>query len=295
MEDHMLFLPDYHPPNPLDSLLFGVIEDLPDPDYRALRRLSKSDCDKINEAPAKYRWLKDHPEDREETSALTFGRAIHSAILTPEEFARDFCVAPTFGGKGSKAAKKAWEENKGNATAIKREEYEQIERMREALWKHPMARKLFWDWPGMPELTALWTSQIDPSLPPVLCKGRMDRVVTTPSGGKIIVDLKTALSADPLDFPKKSYWQYRYHVQAASYLDGYSDASGEKTEAFVFIAIEKEPPYLVAAYVADPEFLNVGRAHYLKNVKTYAECTLSGEWPGYSTELLPLTNPKKGF
>lgn len=291
----MLVLPDYSPPNPLDRLLFGVVEDLPDPDYRALARFSKSDSDKVDKCPALYRWLKDHPEDREETSALTFGQGIHSAILTPDQFKIDFCVAPVFGGKGSKTAKKAWEESKGNATPLKREEYEKIERMREALWRHPLARQLFWEWPGHAELTALWTSQINPILPPVLCKGRMDRVVKTPSGGTIIVDLKTALSASPSDFPKKCFYQYRYHVQAASYSDGYSDASGEKTDAFVFIAIEKEPPYLVAAYVADTEFLNIGRAHYLKNVQTYAECCLSGDWPGYPTDLLLLSNPKKGF
>jgi exodeoxyribonuclease VIII len=278
-------------PGDLNTVPFAVIKELPDPDYRKLRRLSKSECDLLNDCPAKYRYIKDHPEDREETDALTFGRAIHSAILTPDEFAKDFTLLPKFVGRGAVNAKRAWAEENASKTPLKPDSYEKIERMREALFNSVIARKLFWDWQGDSELTALWASQLDPSVPPVLCKGRMDRVVTSPDGNKIIVDLKTTESADPHDFPRKCFYQYRYHVQAASYIDGLRDASGDNVDSFIFVAIEKEPPYLIACYVSDDAFLQVGRAHYLKNVKTYAECCLSGNWPGYPTELIPLTSP----
>ena len=283
------------PDGSLHTQISGIVFDQPDAEYRALKRLSQSDCKLIDEAPALYWHQKTHPEYRKTTPAMLFGQALHCACLTPDEFDKTFAIAPpkgAFKGRGAAIAKAAYLETVAGKALISNAQMVQVELMRRALFRHPLARALLWDLPGKPEVSGLWTSQIDPAYPPVLCKGRFDRVVQN-GASDLIVDIKTCECADPREFPRHAFYDYGYHVQAASYLDGYADAAQKKPEAFIFVAIEKRPPYLVCCYVADEEFLNLGRAQYLKSVKTFAECSVSGKWPGYSETLVSLSGPRR--
>jgi exodeoxyribonuclease VIII len=106
----------------------------------------------------------------------------------------------------------------------------------------------------------------------------------------ILVDLKTCVDASPAGFAK-SIVNWRYQVQAAFYSDGWEAATGQKVHAFVFAAVEKEWPYAAAAYMLTDEDLTQGRLAYRRNLRTYAACTASGEWPGYSTDIQLLNLP----
>ena len=107
----------------------------------------------------------------------------------------------------------------------------------------------------------------------------------------VIVDLKTTRDASPDGFAK-SVAQYRYHVQAAFYSDGYKAAFGEAPRGFVFIAVETEPPYLVAVYVASETMTSRGRIEYQTDLDTFRECLATDTWPGYSSSPLTLDLPK---
>jgi exodeoxyribonuclease VIII len=163
---------------------------------------------------------------------------------------------------------------------ISNEEWTKLAAIRDAVRSHPAAalalagspvieQSIFWDVDG------------------IACRCRPDAV--TERG--VIVDLKTTRDASPDGFAK-SIAQYRYHVQAAFYSDGYKTAFGEAPRGFVFIAVETDPPYLVAVYVASETMTNRGRFDYRADLDTFRECLAADTWPGYSNAPLTIDLPK---
>ena len=73
-----------------------------------------------------------------------------------------------------------------------------------------------------------------------------------------IMDLKTTGSAKPEDFVKNAY-KYGYHRQAYWYSYGYEQCFKEEPKGFVFIVVEKEPPYEVCVFEATELFKAVGK------------------------------------
>lgn len=141
----------------------------------------------------------------------------------------------------------------------------------------------------------------------------------------IIGDLKTTEDASPEGFAK-SIANWRYDVQHAYYMDGTRLALEQgkcnppqegKAELsvywtdpvtgvlcrcrpdfwrgypkhFAFIAVEKKPPYAVGVYVLDSEGVEIGRAQYQHDLRVYAECVRTGEWPGYGDKIQTISLP----
>ena len=50
---------------------------------------------------------------------------------------------------------------------------------------------------------------------------------------------------------------------------------------FVFIAVEKDPPYAVNILQADELLIRRGRGLYRSLLDTYHDCKVSGNWYGY--------------
>jgi exodeoxyribonuclease VIII len=94
----------------------------------------------------------------------------------------------------------------------------------------------------------------------------------------------------------KSAWNYRYYVQAPFYLDGILESAESMAfDSFLFIAVEKSPPYNVAVYEAGLDVMQRGREAYLKDLDTYMNCIKSGQWPGYSLKAEPLRLPSYAY
>jgi len=59
----------------------------------------------------------------------------------------------------------------------------------------------------------------------------------------------------------------------------------------VFLAIEKEPPHLVAAYELDAMDIELGRTAYRRDLETLRACMESNDWPGYGDGIQSLALP----
>ena len=249
-------------------------------------RISKSGLDLINKSPAHYyqRYLSGQHEEKS-SKALEIGSAVHMAVLEPELFAETYAIYPEL-DRRTKAGKEAFEafitENT-NKAFLSASDFQQCLALAESVKSHEKASKLLES--GKAEQTITW-DDLETGAP---CKARPD-FVTERMGSTFIVDLKTTEDASPRAFSRSAY-KYRYHVQAAFYLDGYEQAHGVTPEAFIFVAVEKTPPYLVACYVYGPEELNLARATYRANLETYLECLNSQSWPGYPALIHPLELP----
>jgi hypothetical protein len=111
---------------------------------------------------------------------------------------------------------------------------------------------------------------------------------------RVAVDLKTARDASPRGFTR-SIADYGYDVQRQWYLDALNTVTGPMPAGMepemVFVAVEKDPPYLVGIYQLPSIWTAMGATKARKARQVYAECTESGIWPGYSTDVQLLSPP----
>lgn len=250
-------------------------------------RISKSGLDLIAKSPAHYYAAKLDPnrDIRRETKALMQGRVIHTAILEPTSFGQQYAVMPelnlrTNAGKEQLAT---FQQQNAGKTIIDLETYELSQVVRDRVYAHPAAASLLQS--GRAEATFVWKD----GETGVDCKCRPDFLTSD----RIAVDIKTTEDASPAAFGRSS-WKYRYHVQAAFYWDGLV-ANGYVPEAFVFIAVEKTPPYPVAVYFVDAATMSLGRLTYINDLTTYKGCLHSGHWPAYGDDIQTLQLPAYAF
>lgn len=112
----------------------------------------------------------------------------------------------------------------------------------------------------------------------VLRKGRMD---VLPINSNALADVKTCEDASTEEFAKKI--EEGYATQAAYYLDLWNEAMpNDQREAFVFIAVERKPPYLVACYYVNPTDIAIARRLNQARLTRYLECSKTNVWPGFS-------------
>lgn len=229
-----------------------------------------------------YKYKKE--EITEPTKAMIFGSAVHRSFLEPEIFKNEYAAAPVVDKRTTKG-KETWAyfeaENKGKKI-ISIDDCNTINDIVKALHSHEIVSKMFKNAnQSNIEISAY------ANLEEVLCRGRCDFML--PHLG-MIVDLKTTQDARPYEF-QRSVVDYKYHVQAAYYLDLFTAATGIKFDKFCFVCVEKEAPHGVQVYVADPEMVEVGRYEYMKALHLYKECLAKDSWPSYPEKVLNLSLP----
>jgi len=62
---------------------------------------------------------------------------------------------------------------------------------------------------------------------------------------------------------------------------------------FIFVVVEKEPPYAVSYYELGEEFDNKAKQEIDKAIELYKICKETGVWNGYTEEVIKLDLPKK--
>ena len=266
-------------------------------EYHALDYVSKSHLDEVNKSPFHYwdKYINPNRVEIEPTKQMLLGSAMHTMVLEPELFEKEYIVESANAPKRPTAiqrnAKKPssqtldaiayWEEFDKKAVGknlISIDDYERLTIMKQRIFDHPAASTIL-SLSGVAEQSYQWKDNQTGEI----CKSRPDFHT---DDGTLIVDLKTTSDASELGF-QKSVHNFRYHVQAGFYLRSIKEA-----EQFVFIAVESKPPYLVAVYNASPEMIAAGNRVADKNLATLAQCRKSGKWTGYSEEITTLDLPR---
>lgn len=238
-------------------------------EYRKMEGISASDLKQMSRSMAHYKYSKENPQ--EDTPAFLFGRAYHKYVLEPSTFYDEFAVVPDCDRRtkeGKEIYAKFLEESEGK-DVITEDVFQTICDMREALYTTPFAKKLLY---GEHEKSFFWDED------GVKMKCRPDSFGKVGSQ-HICVDLKTAQNAETEAFMRDSI-RLNYDVQAAHYLAGLEEIYGEHFE-FVFIAQEKQPPYLCNIVQADNLFIQSGKQIRDSLIEQYKECVARNEWKGY--------------
>jgi hypothetical protein len=254
----------------------GILS-LPEAQYRAAEGLSKSALDYIAppRTPAHFKAYIDGLLKTETTPAMRLGQMIHRAILEPD--ALEVSVKP----EGLNLSTKEGREWKAAQikTVITQDEYATITGMRDSVHAHPAVKRVLDD--ARTEVS-LFASGEDG----VLRKARIDAL---PESGNVIVDIKSCQSADA-DMMAKSVASYRYDVQAAYYLDLCALLGLDKSE-FLFVCVEKTPPFAVAVYALDQQAIEWGRKQYQRDLAAVKHCMAEDHWPSFTQDITTLGLP----
>jgi hypothetical protein len=243
---------------------------------------SKSGLELIRRSPSHFMaWLEGAEE--EATPAMEFGAAFHCAGLEPDVFAKTYAAEPDFGDcrfKENKAARDEWRRDNAGKKLLSADDYMSIMAMVASVRAHPLAGKMIAD--GEPELTVRWRDEATG----LECKLRADYWV---AHHRMVVDLKSALDGSPSEFPKAAA-NLGYHRQDAFYRSGFA-AIGEHVDHFVFVVVEKKPPYAVSVYALDANAVSLGHAQNRRALDMMGECVRTGVWPGYEPTIQTLKLP----
>jgi exodeoxyribonuclease VIII len=256
-------------------------------DYHRHSAVSKSHLDQIAKSPLHYwaRYLDPNRVTPEPTPAMAIGSAVHTHVLELDQWDARYVTAPEGINRRTNAGKAEWEAFEvasTGRTVLAKADAELVMRMGHSVFAHPAAAMLL-AMPGKAETTHMWTDQATG----LRCKCRPDWLT---DDGSLIVDLKTTEDASPMGF-RKSIANWRYHVQASWYLDGLEQATGKRPDQFIFLCVEKKPPFACAVYAADAEMIQIGAEAAARDLEVLATCRAAGAWPGYSDQVEMISLP----
>lgn len=255
-------------------------------EYHSSAGISKSALDTVAKSPRHYwaRYVDPSRKPEQPTAAMAFGTAVHMAVLEPEAFAKTYVAEPVGidrRTKEGKAAAAEFEAANAGRIVLKADDFARCQAVAAAVRAHPLAGAFL----ANGEAEASFFAK-DPETG-ALVKCRPDWIS---ANGKVVVDLKTTEDASPAGFGR-SAGSFRYHVQAAWYTDVLDLANKIRPEHFVFLAVEKSPPYAVGVYYCDEATLAAGRELARRDLAALLECQRLESWPDYGTDAMPLQVP----
>ena len=261
-------------------MLPGIYPNLDIEDYHRSEGISKTGLCLVDEAPAVFRYARDHREDdaASASKSLRIGKALHAAM--EGTFASLYAIGPEVARNT-----KIWKEFEAahvGLICIKPDEAEPILAMKASIDTYGPAKALLAQ-PGQFEVSYYWNDDNSQ----LLCKCRPDWIS---SDQRTIIDFKTARDATHDRFQRSAY-QLHYYVSAAMTIDGVYQATGILPDRYIFLTIQSTPPYLVAAYEATADEIVLGHDFIRRNLARLRYCELSGSWPGLPEEILPLGLP----
>lgn len=252
----------------LNYLQPGLYPGLTFSEYRAYGRFGGSDAAYLaTHSPAHWREYRKQPG----TPAQKFGTAAHVLILEgTEAFEQRYIVHPGFDRRtnAGKAAHLEFVTAHAEYEILTQLEYNTLMEMNLSVRQSMIASDIL-ESCAQREVSLFWHCQLSD----VQCCGRLDFV-----GDGIVGDLKTTSDASPEAF-QRSVLRYGYYIQAGHYIDGL--AVFELLPRFMFIAVEKDPPYAVGVYELDEDLLVDGIRQARIARRRYQEAEAEGYWANH--------------
>lgn len=240
----------------------GFYPDIPEETYhRDPSSLSVSGAKNLLRSPAYYRWVEDHPVHKD---VYDVGTAFHTKTLG---VGPEIAVIDAASWQSKAAQQQQLQARNDGKTPILAKDDEHTTGMANAVLNDPAIARWI---QGQPEVSAYALDETT---------GLMRRCRFDVLGDIILGDLKSTRDASPESFAKDCA-NYRYHMQAAWYLD-VAAALDHPAVGFAFIAVEKTPPYQPAVYELDADAIDLGRDLNRRALDLYDDCVRNSRWPSY--------------
>jgi hypothetical protein len=245
----------------------GIYYDIPEERYHSGPEISQSAVKDFARAP-----LCGVTPNETESKPQTFGKVFHTLMLTPDLFAQRFMVTNLDVINDRHQATKDERLKAAGRELVKTKDYDRACAMAESVLKQSALLREMVGVPGMRTEVSGYLVEPETMLP---CRWRAD---ATHDAYEAILDFKTAEDVTERPFGNAAA-RYKYHWQAGSYVH-FAPLSGLWVPRnFLFVAIEKEPPYLVEVYQLHPNDIDQGRETLLGYLRRWADCARKGEFP----------------
>lgn len=271
----------------------GIHTDMSNTDYHNSAAIGSSMLKELRKSPL-HCWDAYINPDRERkaaTPAMQIGTCFHTMLLEPETASKVFTIVPEGIDRRSKEGKALFAEiDASGVIPLKKDDHDRLAKMVESAKAHPVTSVVL-SQQGLVEASLVWTETTTGLN--MTCKMRPDFHVPPceafPNG--LIVDLKSAAEADYDGFSRAAF-NMGYYIQSAWYTSGFMAYYGtSEPPAFLFLAVEKERPFACAWYAADQDMIELGNSENTRLLHLFAECASSNHWPGYPTDVRPLSLP----
>jgi excisionase family DNA binding protein len=203
-------------------------------------------------------------------------------VLEPERLDEEYAVKPTeIDGKSPltkhyKEEFAAMQAERPHVQWVKDDNWETCEGMANAIMSNPVYTHYASDIDAIAEGTGYFDYN------GAKCKVRPDLYI--PDG--TIIDLKSTQDASEAGF-RKSVRNFGYDFQSCYYLEAMR-ALGLPARQFIFVCVEKSPPYLTATYTLTSSEIDRQKPRMQKACTIWATCMETGVWPGYPEEVVTL-------
>lgn len=259
--------------------LEGMI-DISNEDYHKGPGISSSNLiDLLEYSPLHMKYYKENPT--EPTPAMLYGSRVHTAVLEPELFEKEYVIKQKFDKrvKGNAEKEEEWLAANVGRIGITQSDYDDTMRIRDVLLADPRIKAILDG--ALIEKAFYWT---DPDTG-VLCKARPD-ILSYDLG--MIVDLKTIDNCAEWNIKTRIRYS-KYYLQNMFHMDGVNIV-GEKLKLNpikdgCFLFVEKEEPHGFKLRAITLDDLQVGFDEYKKALAIYAECVKTGVFPGYENKI----------
>lgn len=264
-------------------------------DYVKHEGLRASDLKLMKRSPGHWKARQEDP--KEPTDALEYGKLFHLAMELRENFRDVAVIEPEFTGytqkgelsprsKEAKEKRAAWHAGLPQGkVVVPNKWYEPLVGMVIAISKHRLVKNLMKN--GVAE-HSLWVTDEDTGQ---TLKCRPDFI--TEHGE--MVDIKTTRDcSNPFFYEQIFSCRYPespyYILQAAHYAHCAKLSRLCNGDAFIFVGLEKEPPYAIRVWPMDSACLDAGEYWRRFLTKRFDECKKSNLWPTYD-ERAEVTRP----
>lgn len=253
--------------------------------------LNASSLKELLKSPAHFEYYMNNP--KEETASMKFGTAIHTALLEPEEFKKDYvCLKKAMLPNPDKDMRNAQnKEFKANFDAdnegkiiFTETEWNKINTMIKNVMKLPLAEKLLEEATFEPEASYYF------KLPEYGWKGKI-RVDYRSKVLPIFMDVKTSKDTSINGF-RKEWGNYDYALQIAYYYTYLSQFEDIDPQDIYILAVGNTPPYLSALFHITEEELEYGMQLMNVALNRLKVCEELGYFPGVEVSLFDPTTGK---
>lgn len=277
----------------IEDLPQGIHLDVPDDVYHApvLGMVSVSTLMAFAGTASKYAAMIEGLIPRRETPAMSFGKALHMAVLEPDRFRNTYVIAPDFGdlrktahtssedAKANKTRRDEWRAAHVGAVMLEGKEggrlLGMIARIIERRPSDPPVASLFEG--GQQEVTVRWKDQRTG----LECRARDD---CWQSELATVIDLKSCQDASLAGFNREAS-NRNFHWIEAHYRAGHK-AVGAELQEYFFVLQEKEPPYDFGVYTLPAKAVLLGIESRDRYMDRLCDCLSRDEWPGYSRDVV---------
>ena len=181
------------------------------------------------------------------SSAMTFGTAVHMAVLEAEKFAELYDVTDL--RKNTKAYKLMAEENP-KVTYLNKSDWWSIKNIQSNIAVHELARDLIYN-------ADRYEEELTGDINGIAFRGFADAI-----GSNYVLDLKTTQNGSPDDFQRSAY-NFKYYLQAAIY----SELTG--LHDFWIVTAESSAPYNVTPYLVSKEYIQKGKKELYALIESF--------------------------